>query len=172
MENSLSCFRLAQCYMTINSVKRQWQQFIRSLDSERRKRQYLINQVPWYDRRESKHLRIAYNVRSRVHQPMFGERHNAWLLLSKPPQRRFSEAVAHNFGSLHSTKKPRRYLRGDALGIDRASRRETRLSEPFRSRHQARLTIARQRSRDALNRIWCIIYRPVKMNWSQDAISK
>ena len=40
MENSLSCFRLAQCYMTINSVKRQWQQFIRSLDSERRKRQH------------------------------------------------------------------------------------------------------------------------------------
>ena len=74
----------------------------------------------------------------------------------------------------HSTakEKPRRYLRGDALGIDRASRRETRLSEPFRSRHQARLTIARQRSRNALNRIWCIIYRPVKMNWSQDAISK
>ena len=74
----------------------------------------------------------------------------------------------------HSTakEKPRRYLRGNALGIDRESRRETRLSEPFRSRHQARLTIARQRSRNALNRIWCIIYRPVKMNWSQDTISK
>ncbi len=38
--------------------------FIRSLDSERRKRQHLKNQVQWYDRRESKHLRSAYNVRS------------------------------------------------------------------------------------------------------------
>lgn len=28
----------------------------------------------------------------------------------------------------------------NALGIDRASRRETRLSEPFRSRHQTRFT--------------------------------
>ncbi len=36
------------------------------------------------------------------------------------------------------------------LVIDRASRRETRLSEPFRSRHQARLTIARRRCRNAL----------------------
>ena len=43
----------------------------------------------------------AYNVRSRVQQPMFGERHNALLLLSKPPQRRQSGAVAHDFGSLH-----------------------------------------------------------------------
>ena len=48
----------------------------------------LKNQVQWYGRRESKHLRSAYNDRSRVHQPMFGERHNALLLLSKPPQRR------------------------------------------------------------------------------------
>lgn len=46
-------------------------------------------------------------------------------------------------------EKPRRYLRGNALGIDRASRRETRLSEPFRSRHQARLTIARRWCRNA-----------------------
>ena len=37
----------------------------------------------------------AYNVRSRVQQPMFGERHNALLLLSKPPQRRQSGAVAN-----------------------------------------------------------------------------
>ena len=43
----------------------------------------LDNQVQWYGRRESKHLFRAYNVRSRVHQPMFGERHNALLLLSK-----------------------------------------------------------------------------------------
>ena len=101
MENSLSCFRLAQCYMTINSVKREWQHFIRSLALERRKRQHLKNQVQWYVRRESKHLFRAYNVRSRVQQPMFGERHNALLLLSKPPQRRQSGAVAHDFGSLH-----------------------------------------------------------------------
>lgn len=30
-------------------------------------------------------------------------------------ERRFSGAVAHDFGSLHSTKKPRRYLRGDII---------------------------------------------------------
>ena len=44
----------------------------------------------------------------------------------------------------HSTakEKPRRYLRGDALGI-----------EAFRSRHQARLTIARRRSRNFLYKI-------------------
>ncbi|MGM9857415.1 MAG: hypothetical protein ACI30Y_06385, partial [Candidatus Limisoma sp.] len=65
-------------------------------------------QVQWYGRRESKHLRSAYNDRSRVQQPMFGERHNALLLLSKPPQRRFSEAVAHDFGSfLRKRKSPR-----------------------------------------------------------------
>ena len=58
MENSLSCFWLAQCYMTINSVKQQWQHFIRSLDSERRKRQHLKKQVQWYGRRESKHLSV------------------------------------------------------------------------------------------------------------------
>ena len=125
MENFLSCFRLAQCYVTINSVKQQWQHFgfafslafsnarastalhslwassLRSLDSERRKRQHLKNQVQWYDRRESKHLRSAYNARSRVQRPMFGERQNALLLLSNPPQRRRSGAVAHDFGSLH-----------------------------------------------------------------------
>ena len=75
------------------------------MDSERRKRQHLKNQVKWYDRRESKHLRSAYNVRIRVHQPMFGKRHNALLLLSKPPQRRQSGAVAHDFGSLHRKRK-------------------------------------------------------------------
>ena len=58
----------------------------------------------------------AYNVRSRVQQPMFGERHNALLLLSKPPQRRFSGAAAHDFGSLHRKRKapevsPRRCVR-------------------------------------------------------------
>ena len=68
---------------------------LRSLDSERRKRQHLKNQVQWYGRRESKHHFSAYNVRSRVQQPMFGERHNALLLLSKSPQRRQSGAVAH-----------------------------------------------------------------------------
>ena len=105
MENFLSCFRLAQCYVTINSVKQQWQHFIRSLDSERRKRQHLKKQVQWYDRRESKHLRSAYNARSRVQRPMFGERQNALLLLSNPPQRRPSGAVAHDFGSLHRKRK-------------------------------------------------------------------
>ena len=58
-------------------------------------------------------------------------------------------------------KKPRRYLRGNALGI-----------EAFRSRQQARLTIARRRSCKALNRIRCIAHRPVKMDWGQDAISQ
>ena len=43
-------------------------------------------------------------------------------------------ALAHST----ATKMPRRYLRGNALGIDRESSRETRLSEPFRSKHQAR----------------------------------
>ena len=32
--------------------------FLRSLDSERRKRQHLKNQVQWYVRRESKHLSV------------------------------------------------------------------------------------------------------------------
>ena len=62
----------------------------------------------------------AYNVRSRVQQPMFGERHSA-LRLHKAslPQRRQSGAVAHDFGSLHrKIKMPRRYLRGNALGIE------------------------------------------------------
>ena len=123
MENFLSCFRLAQCYVTINSVKQQWQHFIRSLDSERRKRQHLKNQVQCYGRRESKHLRSAYNVRSRVHQPMFDERHNALLLLSKPPQRRQSGAVAHDFSSLHRKQKapevsPRQCVRDRSLSVE------------------------------------------------------
>ena len=112
--------------------------FLRSLDSERRKRQHLKNQVQWYGRRESKHLRSAYNDRSRVHQPMFGERHNALLLLSKPPQRRFSGAAAHDFGSLHRKRKapevsPRQCVR------DRSRMAET----------VALFTIARRRSRNA-----------------------
>ena len=68
--------------MTINSVKQEWQHFgfalslafsnarastalhslwassLRSLDSERRKRQHLKKQVQWYDRRESKHISV------------------------------------------------------------------------------------------------------------------
>ena len=131
----------------------------------RRKRQHLKNQVQWYGRRESKHHCSAYNDRSRVQQPMFGERQNALLLLSKPSAKTIQWSGSPRLWLTPTQKKkPQRYLRGNALGIDRASRRETRLSEPFRSRHQARLTIARQRSRNALNRIWCIIYRPVKMN--------
>ena len=47
----------------------------------------------------------AYNVRSRVQQPMFGERHNALLFLSKLPERRISGAEAHDFGSLHRKEK-------------------------------------------------------------------
>lgn len=138
MENSLSCYWLAQCYMTINSVKRQWQHFIRSLDSERRKRQHLKNQVQWYGRRESKHHCSAYNDRSRVQQPMFGERQNALLLLSKPPQRRQSGAAAHDFGSLHRKRKapevsPRQCVR------DRSRMAET----------VALFTIARLRCRNA-----------------------
>ena len=97
--------------------------FIRSLDSERRKRQHLKNQVQWYVRRESKHLFRAYNVRNRVHQPMFGERHNVLLLLSKPPQRRQSGAVAHDFGSLHRKEKapevsPRQCIRDRSLSAE------------------------------------------------------
>ena len=46
-------------------------------------------------------------------------------------------------------KKPRRHLRGNSLWIDREISRETRLSEPFRSRHQARFTIARRQCRNA-----------------------
>ena len=72
------------------------------------------------------------------------------LLLSKPPQRRPSGAAVHDFGSLHRKKKsPGGISEAMRYGIDRASRRETRLSEPFRSRHQARLTIARRRCRNA-----------------------
>ena len=65
--------------------------------------------------REQTHFR-AYNVRSRVQQPMFGERHSALRLHKASPQRRQSGAVAHDFGSLHrKIKMPRRYLRGNAL---------------------------------------------------------
>ena len=101
---------------------------LRSLDSERRKRQHLINQVQWYGRRESKHLCSAYNDRNRVQQPMYGERYYALLLLIKPPQRRpkrysfenssSTATITTNHGAavISATKeKPRRYLRGNAL---------------------------------------------------------
>ena len=150
MENFLSCFRLAQCYMKINSVKQQWQHFIRSLDSERRKRQHLKKQVQWYVRRESKHLFRAYNVRSRVQQPMFGERHNALLLLSKPPQRRLSGAAAHDFGSLHRKRKapevsPRQCVRDRPRQQTRNSFERTLSVETSGS-----INVARRRSRNAL----------------------
>ena len=48
-------------------------------------------------------------------QPKFGKRHNALRLLNKPPQRRQSGAVAHDFGSLHRKQKAPEYLRGCAL---------------------------------------------------------
>ena len=70
------------------------------------------------------------------------------LLLSKPRKddkvERKPTTLAH---STATKEKPRRYLRGCALWIDRASRRETRLSEPERRRHQAPFTIARRHSR-------------------------
>ena len=138
MENFLSCFRLAQCYVTINSVKQQWQHFIRSLDSERRKRQHLKNQVQWYGRRESKHHCSAYNDRSRVQQPMFGERQNALLLLSKPPQRRISGAYAHDFGSLHRKQK------APEVSPRQCVRDISRMAET-----EALFTIARRRCRNA-----------------------
>ena len=91
--------------LSITALHSLWASSLRNLDSERRKRQHLINQVPWYGRRESKHIRSAYNDRSRVQRPMFGERQNALLSLSKPPQRRQSGAVAHDFVSLHRKQK-------------------------------------------------------------------
>ena len=116
---------------------------LRSLDSERRKRQHLKNQVQWYDIRESKHLRSAYNARSRVQQPMFGERHNALLLLSKPSAKTIQWSGSPRFWLTPPQKKmPRRNLRGNALGI-----------EAFRSRHQTRFTIARRRCRNA-HQLW------------------
>ena len=148
MENFLSCFRLAQCYMTINSVKREWQHFIRSLDSERRKRQHLKNQVQWYGRRESKHHFRAYNVRSWVQQPMFGERQNALLVLSKAPQRRQSGAGPHDFGSLHRHKRkapevsPRLCVMDRPRQQTRNSFERTRMAET-----QALFTVARRQSR-------------------------
>ena len=83
----------------------------------------LKNQMQWYGRRESKHLRSAYNVRIRVHQPMFGEQQNTLLLLSKPPQRRQSGAAAHDFGSLHRKRKapevsPRQCVRDRSLPVE------------------------------------------------------
>ena len=123
MENFLSCFRLAQCYVTINSVKQQWQHFIRSLDSERRKRQHLKEQVQWYVRRESKHLFRAYNVRSRVQQPMFGERHNALLLLSKSSAKTIQWSGSPRFWLLHRKRKapeesPRQCVRDRSLSVE------------------------------------------------------
>ena len=89
----------------------------------------------------------AYNVRSRVQQPMFGERHNALLLLSKPPQRRQSGAVAHDFGSLHRKEKapevsPRQCVRDRPWKQTRNSFERTRMAET-----QALFTVARRQSR-------------------------
>ena len=76
----------------------------------------LNNQVQWYGRRESKHLFRAYNVRSRVQQPMFGERQNA-VTLTKQASAKTTEWSGSPRLLAHSTanKKPRRNLRGNAL---------------------------------------------------------
>ena len=142
MENFLSCFRLAQCYVTINSVKQQWQHFIRSLDSERRKRQHLKKQVQWYVRRESKHLSVPTTCEVECSSQCSVS--DITLTLTKQSFRKDDSVERKPTILAHSTakEKPRRYLRGNALGI-----------EAFRSRHQARLTIARRRCRNALYKI-------------------
>ena len=70
-----------------------------------------------YDSGEST-LLCAYNVRSRVHQPMFGERHNA-VTLTKQASAKTTEwrGSPRLWLTPPQKKKPRRYLRGCALGI-------------------------------------------------------
>ena len=59
MENFLSCFRLAQCYVTINSVKQQWPYISPQLRTQSGESgNTLKNQMQWYGRRESKHLSV------------------------------------------------------------------------------------------------------------------
>ena len=63
-------------------------------------------------------------------------------LTTQALERRFSWAVAHDLGSLHRTKKPRRYLRGDMrYGIDSPS--------GLRPRLNGSAAKARRRSRNA-----------------------
>ena len=117
MENFLSCFRLAQCYVTINSVKQQWQHFIRSLDSERRKRQHLKKQVQWYVRRESKHLSVPTTYEAECSSQCSV---SVIMPYSYSASLRKDDSVERQPTILaHSTakEKPRRYLRGNALGI-------------------------------------------------------
>ena len=123
MENSLSCFRLAQCYVTINSVKQQWQHFIRSLDSERRKRQHLKNQVQWYVRRESKHLSVPTTCEVECSSQCSVSDTMPYSYQASLPQRLFSGAVAHDFGSLHRKRKapevsPRQCVRDRSLSVE------------------------------------------------------
>ena len=100
----------------------------------------LKNKVQCYGRRESKHLSVPTTCEA--------ECSSQCSVSDIPPYTYTKQASAKTIqwrGSprllAHSTakEKPRRYLRGNALGI-----------EAFRSRHQARLTIARRRCRNAL----------------------
>ena len=127
--------------------------FLRSLDSERRKRQHLKNQVQWYVRRESKHLSVPTTCEVECSSQCSV---SAQCLTRTKQAFRKDDSVERQptiLAHFTAKEKPRRYLRGNALGI-----------EAFRSRHQARLTIARRRSCKALNRIRCIAHRPVKMD--------
>ena len=112
--------------------------FLRSLDSERRKRQHLKNQVQWYVRRESKHL----SVPTTCEVECSSQCSVSYIMpsLTKQAFRKDDSVELKPTTLAHSTakEKPLRYLRGNALGI-----------EAFRSRHQARLTIARRRCRNA-----------------------
>lgn len=112
--------------------------FLRSLDSERRKRQHLKNQVQWYVRRESKHLSVPTTCEVECSSQCSVS--DITLTLTKQSFRKDDSVERKPTILAHSTakEKPRRNLRGNALGI-----------EAFRSRHQARLTIARRRCRNA-----------------------
>ena len=74
---------------------------------------------------------------------MFGERHYALLLLSKPPQRRQSGAVAHDFGSLHRKRK-------SPGGISEAVRYGIVSPSGLRPRLNGNAAKARRRCRNAL----------------------
>ena len=74
---------------------------------------------------------------------MFGERQNALLLLSKPPQRRQSGAVAHDFGSLHRKRK-------SPGGISEAVRYGIVSPSGLRPRLHGNAAKARRRCRNAL----------------------
>ena len=65
MENFLSRFRLAQCYVTINSVKQEWQHFPQlGLRAEKAATPKKTSAVVLKTREQTSFR--AYNVRSRV----------------------------------------------------------------------------------------------------------